>query len=115
MLRQIPLPQSKVRRQPGKGKRTEKSPPLPEQAPILCGGYARLSAITPAKTQTRHARGIQTDKAKKYMNVGGTFPTPEGFPERACMTPNTRNSKCGCLLLPIAEIARNDVNVRSGA
>jgi hypothetical protein len=47
----------------------------------------RLSAITPAKTQTRHARGIQTDNAKKYMNVGGTFPTPEGFPERACMTP----------------------------
>ena len=39
MLRQIPLPQSKVRRQLGKGKRTEKSPPLPEQAPILCGGY----------------------------------------------------------------------------
>jgi hypothetical protein len=27
-----------------------------------------LSAITPAKSQTRHARGIQTDKATKYMN-----------------------------------------------
>jgi hypothetical protein len=39
----------------------------------------RLSAITPAKNQTRHARGIQTNKATKYMNVGGKIPTPRGF------------------------------------
>ncbi|MEH2495099.1 hypothetical protein V1294_001578 [Bradyrhizobium sp. AZCC 1678] len=39
----------------------------------------RLSAITPAKNQTRHARGIQTNNATKYMNVGGKVPTPGGF------------------------------------
>jgi hypothetical protein len=54
-----------------------------------------LSAIAPAKSQTRHARGIQTDKATKYMNVGGKVPTPGGFPKRAY----TRSTKCGCLFL----------------
>src|SRR5579871_3988 len=35
----------------------------------------RLIAITPAKSQTRHARVIQTSKATKYMDVGKA-PTP---------------------------------------
>jgi hypothetical protein len=39
----------------------------------------RLSAITPATSQTTQARGIQTIKATKYMKVGGKTPTPRPF------------------------------------
>jgi hypothetical protein len=56
---------------------------------------ARLSAIAPAKSQTKDARSIQTGKATKYMNVAGKVPTPRSFPERAYITPNTQSTKCG--------------------
>jgi hypothetical protein len=52
----------------------------------------RLSAITPAKNQTRHARGIQTNKATKYMNVGGKIPTPRGFFQSEHTLPRTREA-----------------------
>src|SRR5262249_55587527 len=54
---------------------------------------AWLSAITPAKSQTRHARSIQTGTATKYMNVAGNVLTPRGFPGRAYITLNTRSTK----------------------
>jgi hypothetical protein len=61
---------------------------------------SRLSAITPAKSQTRHARDIQTCTATKYINVGGKFPTHRGIPKQAYIT-NTRSTKCGRLLSEI--------------
>jgi hypothetical protein len=39
----------------------------------------RLSVITPAESQTRQARVIQTSKATRYKNVGGKAPTPRHF------------------------------------
>jgi hypothetical protein len=46
----------------------------------------RLSAIAPAKSQIRSASGIQTNRAIKYMNIGGNVRFLIGFPEQACMS-----------------------------
>jgi hypothetical protein len=66
----------------------------------------RLSAITPAKSQTRHASGIQTNKARKYMNVGGKVPTPGGFPERATLFRTRKAPNADVCFWPLSDLIR---------